>query len=492
MGTQKSGIRVGWSRREITPTGPCEVVGQYYRRVATGVRDRLYVTACALEAGRGGGGSRQAVMVSMDTLWVTASMLKEVRRRVRRRVRDLDVRRIILNAIHTHSAPPVDYQLSWAEPIAGLTGQDGYTEWVIERMTEAIEEAWRKRSPGYVSRVLGQARVGHCRRAWYANGTAEMYGETDRPDFIGMESSEDSGVDMVFCWDARKKLTGVWINLACPSQGMEARYVVSADFMGEARQQLQERFGRHLFVLPQISAAGDQSPRDLVRHYRDGEPDMWYESGIVELGRRIAAAVVEGCNKARASMEQRVVLAHVVKNVKLPIWRVTRAEYLRAQKIVRKLRGGDPAAVALAKAFKRFVTETKAQEAKGGPGPYDSKLHDFVILLNSEAVLKRFASQRKQSDVSVELHAIRLGEAALVSNPFELFLDYGSRMKARSRAQQTLVVQLACGYEGYLPTEKAVARGGYGATMASVAVGPEGGQRLVEESLKAMNALWRR
>ena len=76
----------------------------------------------------------------------------------------------------------------------------------------------------------------------------------------------------------------------------------------------------------------------------------------------------------------------------------------------------------------------------------------------------------------------REGDAVLVTNPFELFLDYGLRIKARSDAAQTMVVQLA-GRGFYLPTARAIAAGGYGAMPAVSVAGPEAGARLVEETL---------
>ncbi|MBE0535058.1 MAG: hypothetical protein IH624_05255, partial [Phycisphaerae bacterium] len=88
----------------------------------------------------------------------------------------------------------------------------------------------------------------------------------------------------------------------------------------------------------------------------------------------------------------------------------------------------------------------------------------------------------------VEIHAIRLGDVVIATNPFELFIDYGMRMKARSPAVLTFVVQIACHNLGYLPTAEAVAGGGYSAEK--FAVGPEGGQRLVEETLRLINGLW--
>jgi len=54
----------------------------------------------------------------------------------------------------------------------------------------------------------------------------------------------------------------------------------------------------------------------------------------------------------------------------------------------------------------------------------------------------------------------------------------------------TLVVQLANGGGTYLPSERAVKGGGYGAVIQSNTVGPEGGQTLVEETLKLVNGMW--
>jgi len=68
--------------------------------------------------------------------------------------------------------------------------------------------------------------------------------------------------------------------------------------------------------------------------------------------------------------------------------------------------------------------------------------------------LNRFEFQNIQNIVDAEVHIIKLGSIAIATNPFELYLDYGNQIKARSRAEQTFVVQLSCGAESYLPTKK--------------------------------------
>jgi hypothetical protein len=78
----------------------------------------------------------------------------------------------------------------------------------------------------------------------------------------------------------------------------------------------------------------------------------------------------------------------------------------------------------------------------------------------------------------------------MVTNPFELFSEFGMRMKARAKAEQVFVIQLANGLGGYLPSEDAIAGGSYSSKPASTTCGPDGGDLLVEESLKAMNRMW--
>jgi hypothetical protein len=62
-------------------------------------------------------------------------------------------------------------------------------------------------------------------------------------------------------------------------------------------------------------------------------------------------------------------------------------------------------------------------------------------------------------------------------------------VKARSKAVQTFVVQLA-GNGSYVPAERSVTGGAYGAIPESTEVGPEGGRELVEQTLELLDSLW--
>jgi hypothetical protein len=457
MGPEKeTNISIGWATADITPDRPVQIPGQFHERISERVRDPITATALALEAGNG-----RAVMVSCDAVGVHADLMDEVRARVEPRVDDLDVKTIFLAATHTHTGPPLGRPLLYPEPGEGVMTIEECKAMFMDRVADTVVAAWNGRAPGGVSHVLGHAAVGFNRRLAYADGTSQMYGSSDREDFVGVEGTQDHGVEILFTFDPDGNPTGVVVNPACPSQVVEGKNFLSADYWDEARIRLKKRFGEDFFVLPLCSAAGDQSPRDLVRRGR-GEADMRDEDGLVEMGRRIANAVEDTYERARACIQRGVALTHTVEELVLPGIEA-RAEELAA----------------LGKDVETYMERN--------PEPGTS---EWGRMRRYQKILDRFRDSTKAADLSMELHVIRLGDVAFCTNPFELFLDYGLRIKARSRAEQTFVVQLACDMVGYLPTRKAVAGAGYGAQLFSNPVGPDGGDLLVEATIDRINSLW--
>jgi hypothetical protein len=449
--------------------------------VSKGVHSRLGATVLAIKSESG----EQAIMISVDIANFHDDFLNDLRKKVKRLVPEIKPEKIMINATHTHCAPAVSPGIvNWWIPAKGVVKTTDYREFALSRMAEAVWRAWKNLSSGAISVTRGHAALGHCRRAVFANGRAEMYGDTSRADFMEMEGNEDSCVELLFTYDDNKNVTGVIVNAACPSQVMEATCLVSSDFMGELRRLLKERFGDNLHVLCQVSAAGDQSPRDLVRNRN---ADFWSARGVVILGGRLADAVIKAFeNKETGKIRDKIAVAHRVRQITLPKWFPSYRETMSAEKEMKKLE----TSMSSRRAFADFTAEVKRNEKiPDRSGPYDSKLHHFVLIRNAEAVIKRSAQRNESQDFTMELHALRLGDAVICTNPFELFLDYGLRIKARSPAGQTFVVQLCCGSAGYLPTAKAEKHGGYGGLIINGIVGSEGGEKLVDETLKDLYSL---
>ena len=119
---------------------------------------------------------------------------------------------------------------------------------------------------------------------------------------------------------------------------------------------------------------------------------------------------------------------------------------------------------------------------------------DFNDVANLQVhlgILTRFQEQEKTDVLDIESHIVRLGSIAIATNPFELFLDYGNQIKARSAAEQTFLVQLSSGGPGgYLPTKKAESGGHYSAFISSGHIGHVGGEQLVRETLQNIRQMF--
>jgi hypothetical protein len=80
----------------------------------------------------------------------------------------------------------------------------------------------------------------------------------------------------------------------------------------------------------------------------------------------------------------------------------------------------------------------------------------------AEAYAQRTLSLAKAGDtVNVLLQALRIGDLAICAIPFETFVEIGLDLKQRSPFPLTMVVSIANGSNGYLPTPEQHRLGGY-------------------------------
>lgn len=463
---------VGWATGDLTPSRPTTIFGQFEQRVSQRVRDPLTCTALALATLRDGEPVDQAVMVSVDLLFVHDGLndaVAALHESITARAPGIDVSKIVLNATHTHTAPTTED--GWYAVPPGVMRPAEYRTWAAERIADAIVAAWNARRPASTSWALTHAVVAHNRRAVYfdeatgraAAGRTTMYGATNTADFDSIEGSADTALSLVFFWKPDKTLSGLVVNLPCPSQETEHLSELSADFWHETRIELRKRLGEGLFILPQCAAGGDCVSRPMLR--KAAEEEMRRRRGLSgreEIARRIAIAVSEVMPHAAVGATATPILRHAVRTLDLPMRIVTTAERDRARRQADNLRNDTGMGRRWHSDVVRRYDEQQAAVARGD-----------------------------QPTTPIGVHAIRLGDVAFVTNCFEMFGEYGTRIQARSPAKLTCVVQLAGrGVPSYLPTARAVEGGGYSAIVQSSWVGPEGGRLLVDESVQMLQQLW--
>ncbi|QDU40933.1 hypothetical protein Mal4_52960 [Maioricimonas rarisocia] len=450
-------LAIGAATVSITPNEPVALSGQLHTRVAREVESEVTATALALESRGEGESGDQAILIACDLVAVRDGIIAKTREKLRDRLPGFDVSKLIVNATHTHTGP-VTREGRYEIPEGVMTVAE-YVDFLTDRLADVAVQAWESRQPGSVGWGLGHAVIAQNRRSLYANGTAQMYGRTNAATFRGIEGPEDHGVEVLFFWNGDDELIATAVNVACPSQEVEGRSNVNADFWHEVRETLRKKHGEQLHVLGWTGVSGDQSPHLMYR--KAAEERMRRLRGLTrleELARRIVRAWEDAYEGARQEMHADAVLIHKVIEIELPLRPITEDDVAEVKAKIESLSGNAKNAVRIG--WHREVLHRYAAQQAGTAEPY-----------------------------RMELHAIRLGDIAIATNDFELFTQFGIQMKSRSRALQTFLIQLA-GPGTYIPTAVAAAGGGYSAIVESNVVGAEGGQVLTDRTVELINSLW--
>ena len=493
-------LLIGWGEESLVPAKKVRLAGQFYERISQYVESEITATAMAVEAD-----GEQMIMISADMTSIPDYVLTMVRRAVGKECPDFDPSKLMIAATHTHTshtlAAPDEFKSAGGaiattrsilaefmppekEYKAFVTADDSVLDpkeasvFVSEQIAKAAVKAWKNRKAAMFSNEFGRAAVGMCRRVHYDDGTSEMWGDTNSANFVALEGGNDSGIELLYIFDTDKKLTGVVANIACPSQILEQRSFISADYWGRAKAIIREKLGKDIYLLGLGGAGGDQCPRDLVRWVQPespiddphvirplplkhkADPSMFDISGCNKAGKRVANEIISVFEDIDTdSLMDEMKFCHKVRSLDLPLRKATKEEYNNA------------------------VREIEYYVQKNADNDVFTYADNAKMYVHSGTIL-RYRMQQTQEIYTIEYHAVRFGPVAFVTNPFELFLDYGNRIKARSYAEQTFIVQLCCGQGGYLPTEKAERAGHYSAYITSGKVGHEGGDLLVREQLK--------
>ena len=491
-------INIGWAQTDITPERPFYVTGQLYSRISTYIHDPLTATCLVLE-----NGDEQMTFVSLDMPSVSNVLVQRIQESLD--IPELNLSQINFNATHTHNSTSFGARkphttstgLSWGDLIGdpelletldipeNLIDGEELIELFVDRVSALITDAWMQRAPGGISAAQDYAVVAFNRRPVFrlpdGSTEARMYGNCSEDQFIGLEGYSDHTVDLLYTWDEQNNLTGVVVDVPCPSQVCELHRFISADYWGYARSHIRDALG-NVYVLPMCGAAGDQNPLDLIHLSKTNvEPFKIWNAQQQEahrnfdmfaacdaIGLRIADAVRRGYTIAQNTVETRPVFRYRQLQIDLNIRQVTEQDYQDALREIESI-------------SQEFSREHRMKEA------------DITRLFLPGGVIARWKRQQNNPVYAVTCHILRLGSVVFASNPFELFTEYGLRIRARCRARQAFIVQLSSnsgGPGGYLPTHAAIAGGSYSSKPASTTVGPEAGDQLTHQTIQAINELF--
>jgi len=504
-----STVKIGWARREISTNEPVSIPGQMYIRVSEGIHDPLYVTALCVD---GGEGQDKVIFLSCDIVTQFRGMLQPIRDKLKERRPEIPEEGFILNVTHTHSSITLeDTPEKTPDGVAIFPGSKS-REIFCELAAQAIIEAWDTRKEGGIGYGYGYAVVGHSRRTVYFKeqklarnakgerrfmtpaGYAAMYGNTNDELFSHYEAGADHFLNLMFTFDADQKLTGIVVNVPCPSQLCEKFTKLSADYWTYVRELVAKEYGPDVYILPQCAAAGDVSPRTLhyskaqarrmrlkygmtyVPDHMDEDPSYKYNKSISEcmdIAERILEGIRDVYSWAKKDIKTEVTVRHRVTQMALERRKITDEERAWCEENLEILKDMEP----------------KAQDMS--PEEYRVALSNYNSMVRrNRAGIERCEDVKKNPTLNMQSHTVQIGDIAFATTRFETYIDFMHRLQARSPFIQTFVIELA-GTEGanYLATHRGAEARGYSASMFCNMVSADGGQQWVENTLDILNEM---
>jgi hypothetical protein len=417
-------FRAGAFAQDVTPLKfPISVNGGMQDRQATGVHDRLHARCLVLDDGR----TKLAIVV-VDSCMVPREILDAAKARANK-ITGIPTNHMLISATHTHTAPTLRGAFQ-SEPDLD------YCQYLTEKIAEGVEKANRNLAPAKIGWAVGKDPAQVFNRRWKMQPDAippDPFGKTTdtvrmNPGYQAKGLIEPSGpIDPDVSILSLQSKDGRPIALL-------ANY--SLHYVGGVEPLSADYFAAFAERIGQLLKADVKEPRfvGIMSNGTSGDINNINFAGPAPTGRQpyeqirlVADSVAKAAFAAYQTIQHRdwVPLKMVESEIELGV-RLPKEEEVKEAKAI------------LDQAKKPVLTTTREIYAR-----------ETVQLANYPATVK------------AKLQAIRIGEMGIASSPCETFVETGLEIKKKSPLKPTFTIELANGYNGYLPTPEQHRHGGY-------------------------------
>jgi neutral ceramidase len=421
-------MRAGTAWIDITPDRPLHLLGQMHVRMGQYKRDPLTVNAVVFEDDSGHTRLRVAV-VSIDVCVLPNALIQQLKAACAVGAA-IDAEHVLIAATHTHVAPcTTDVLVGEPDPAFLAALQEAVVQ-SVARSIEDLEECTLYASAGYLE------QMGWNRRGMRRDGSCHMYWGSWRAGYTGIEGPRDGEAGVIFARKPDGQVKVVITSFATHPNCVENESFYSADIPGEVRRVLRAALGEEVGIIYLTGAAANTAPSIMENNPQNIQP--WRgEAGLVRSGLYLGGEIVKVI-AAQVTPMVEPLLHHSYLDLKIPM---------------------------------------REWDSGADLSLYQGGMLEFFE--QSRASWPRLMAEA--NPVPTPIHVVRIGDAAICTNPAELYVEFGLAIKATSPARVTLIGQLTDGYCGYVPTPEAIRHGGYSATSAShTRLIPEGGWIMVE------------
>jgi neutral ceramidase len=461
-------LKIGFSETNITPAPGLRMAGMLQPPPAQGVQWPLFARSIVFDDG-----IQQAAIITLDNLLLAPALVPELRQAITSGT-SLEPSNVMLACTHTHRAPYT----------AALMDEEinfDYVDFLRQQLVGSF-------APSVTARQAAKLKVGRIQApGWTFNRRqvyrSQQYGEQvgtqgpqSIPEFIRNEGPEDNELSVLLAEAPGGRTLGGLVNFACHTTVMGGEPFYSADYAGPLTEALTRQSGGIFGFLQ--GAAGNLWSIDTRQDSDRLAKDFVGPEHARRMGEALAQKAVEALGNGQELFDGRVQVARCT--LRIPQRRVTREQ------------------VELAKWYLEEAPPDLDQQE------FTRKIygHDYTFFNNDAVVQEWFARETigmwewqrrvgtRELIEEVEIQVIAVGEVAFVGLPGEMFTEYGLLIKAQSPFAQTIVVELANGWHGYIPTVEAFAHGGYEPRLGYTSrLVPEAGDWMTETALNLLSHL---
>jgi len=449
-------LKAGAAVADITPKEfPMNMPGGFNANLATTAHDPLNARALVLDDGK-----TQVVWVVIDNLGVPKKVVAEAKE-LAAKATGIPVEHMLVSGTHTHSGVnPAD------EPSAADAKAVAYRQVMLEGISQAIIRAHAALRPAAVGAAARPLTHEVFNRRWYLKPgkmPPNPFGEYDQvkmnpgtsPDVLDRPAGPtDPDISVLSVVDAKRKPLALFANYSLHYVGGTPAGQVSADYYGEFARLMPSRLGAGEGFVAAMSN-GTSGDINNVPFLVGRPPRAPFEQIRIVAGE--AADVAWQAVRDIPKHQNNVVLGVRQRLVTLKYRKPTKEQLLYAQAIL----------------------AIKDKEA----------IARLPRLAQDYAARTLSAANRPEETVDVILQTIRVGDAVLCAVPFETFAETGLELKQKSPFGRTIVIGIANGKHGYLPTPRHHELGGYETWLGTNQVQKDASEIVVRNLVEMMGEM---
>jgi hypothetical protein len=447
-------FRAGAATSNITPPLGYSINGNMADHPATNVHDELHARALVLDDGT----TKLAIVVN-DSCMIPRPVLDEAKKLAEERT-GIPAQNMLCSATHAHSC-------GTAAAVFQSVPDPEYLHFLSRRIADAIARADNNLAPAKIGWGAGSVPGDVFNRRWYMkDGTmpANPFGvKTEQvkmnpgpanPNLVKPAGPTDPAVPVVAVQTPEGKPIAVLANYSLHYVGGVGPGDISADYYGAFADRLQDllKADRQDPPFVAIMSNGTSGNINNVNFREKRAPQKPYEQI-----RKVADDTAQEVARVYRNLEFRPTakLAARTRDLTLGVRKPTPEEVTRAKEILAKAK--DPKKLAGLEEI--YAGETMA--------------------------MKDYPDQ-----VSIPLQALRIGDLGITAIPCEVFVEIGLQLKKESALQPMFNIELANGYNGYLPTPEQHELGGYETWRAKSAyLAADSSPKIVTQLLEMLREL---